>query len=238
MKRKYIIIGSFILILLGIIIFFAINGNSNNSGINNSNYNANKTEAIIDNTQNDENDANNTNNSEENTNPKVENKTVARHDETPPPPVETEISSFSTPIVSDDDSRQNNVELTCEKLNDTIVENGATFSFCDTLGPATTEDGFQKAEIFDSKGNKIMGLGGGKCQVSSTLYNAILAVPSLEVTERHEHSNKVPYIESGKDAAVYYGNADLKFVNNSGKTIKIKASTDGESVTTSIVQLN
>ena len=222
MKNKYILIGITFFIFLGIIVYIVYNTFFNNSYSNkgNSNYNANRTEAIIDNT-----DKN------------VPNQTVAGHDETPPP-VETEISTFSTPIVSDDESRQHNVELTCEKLNDTLVENGATFSFCDTLGPATTDEGYQKAEIFDSKGNKIMGLGGGKCQVSSTLYNAILAVPTLEVTERHEHSNKVPYIESGKDAAVYYGNYDLKFVNNSGKTIKIKASTDGESITTTLVQLN
>ena len=87
-------------------------------------------------------------------------------------------------------------------------------------------------------GNKVQGLGGGKCQVSTTLYNAVLEVPSLEVTERHAHSNKVPYIETGKDAAVSYGSYDLKFVNNTGKTIKIKADTDGESITTTIIQLN
>lgn len=87
-------------------------------------------------------------------------------------------------------------------------------------------------------GNKVLGLGGGKCQVSTTLYNAVLAVPSIEVTERHAHSNKVPYIETGKDAAVSYGSYDLKFVNNTGKAIKIKAETDGKSITAKIVQLN
>lgn len=236
MKRKYIVIGSFCLIILGVIAYFLINGFAKTSGQNGSNYNANRTEAIVDNsnnTDNVQNPTNATNDADQN----VQNITVGRHNETPPP-AETELSTFSTPIVSGDESRQHNVELTCEKLNDTVVESGETFSFCDTLGPATTDEGYQKAEIFDSKGNKIMGLGGGKCQVSSTLYNAILAAPNLEVTERHEHSNKVPYIESGKDAAVYYGNADLKFVNNSGKAVKIKASTDGESITTSIVQLN
>lgn len=51
-------------------------------------------------------------------------------------------------------------------------------------------------------GNKKKGYGGGNCQVSSTLYNAVLAVPSLTVTERHPHSNHVPYVPEGKDAAV------------------------------------
>ena len=230
MKIKYIIISLIIITIIGIIGFIIYNNSHNNSDPSNfiSNYDSNKTEAIV----------NTPNQNDDQSIPNEQNIRISRHGEAQKPPIETEMSTFSTPIVSDDESRQHNVELTCEKLNDTIVENGATFSFCDTLGPATTDDGFQKAEIFDSEGNKIMGLGGGKCQVSSTLYNAILAVPTLEVTERHEHSNKVPYIESGKDAAVYYGSYDLKFVNHSGKAVKIKASTDGESITTTIVQLN
>ncbi len=76
--------------------------------------------------------------------------------------------------------------------------------------------------------------GGGNCQVSSTLYNAVLAVSSLKVTERHEHSNDVPYVKDGKDAAVAYGSYDFKFINNTGNDIKIKASTDGSNVTISI----
>ena len=57
----------------------------------------------------------------------------------------------------------------------------------------------------------------GNCQISSTLYNAVLAVPTLVVTERHAHSNYVPYIAKGKDAAVAYGRYDLKFRNDSRK---------------------
>ena len=77
---------------------------------------------------------------------------------------------------------------------------------------------------------KQKGFGGGNCQVSSTLYNAVLEVPSLEVTERHEHSNDVPY-------AVAYGSYDFKFVNNTGNDIKIKASTDNSNVTITINSL-
>lgn len=75
----------------------------------------------------------------------------------------------------------------------------------------------------------------GNCQISSTLYNAVLEVPSLVVTERHAHSNYVPYIAKGKDAAVAYGSYDFKFKNNSGNDIKILASTDGKTVITSLV---
>lgn len=77
----------------------------------------------------------------------------------------------------------------------------------------------------------------GNCQISSTLYNALLSVPSLVVTERHAHSNYVPYIEKGKDAAVAYGSYDLKFRNDSGNDIKILASTDNKTVTTTLVSL-
>ena len=94
-----------------------------------------------------------------------------------------------------------------------------------------------EADIFDHDGHKKKGYGGGNCQVSSTLYNAILAAPSLTVTERHEHSNKVPYVAKGKDAAVAYGSYDLKFRNDLSNSVKILASTDGNYVYTSLVEL-
>lgn len=77
-------------------------------------------------------------------------------------------------------------------------------------------------------------LADGNCQLSSTLYNAVLAVPSLSVTERHAHSNYVPYIQKGKDAAVAYGSYDFKFVNNSGNDIIIHCSSNGSTVDVSL----
>ena len=130
-----------------------------------------------------------------------------------------------------------NISITCSTLNETIVANGSTFSFCNTVGQATTSKGYQKADIFDNEGNKKKGLGGGNCQVSTTLYNAVLKVPGLSVTERHEHSNKVPYIKSGKDAAVAYGSYDLKFKNNIGYDIKIKAEATSDNITVTLLKL-
>ncbi len=150
---------------------------------------------------------------------------------------ENQIASFSTTIYSKDPARQNNIKITCDILNDTIVKSGDTFSFCNTVGQATTSKGYQKADIFDNNGNKKKGLGGGNCQISSTLYNAVLASPDLVVTERHKHSNYVPYIEKGKDAAVAYGSYDFKFRNNSQNDIKINCSTDGKSVTTTLIAI-
>ena len=149
---------------------------------------------------------------------------------------ETEIASFTTKIYTKDSGRQNNLTLACSTLNNTTVENGKTFSFSKTVGRATSGKGYKKADVFRN-GNVVEALGGGLCQVSTTLYNAVLKIPKLKVTERHPHSNKVPYIKSGKDAAVSYGAQDFKFVNNTGNTIKIKASNTKNNVTVKLFKL-
>ena len=100
--------------------------------------------------------------------------------------------------------------------------------FREEIGTTPANDLYK---FFDKDGNKKKGLGGGNCQVSTTLYNAVLKISSLQVTERHEHSNKVPYIKNGKDAAVAYGSYDFKFKNNSGFDIKIKATATANNVT-------
>ena len=142
---------------------------------------------------------------------------------------ETQISEFSTKIYTKDKERQNNINITCSSLNDTYVEIGDTFSFCNTVGKATTSKGYKKADVFKD-GEVVQALGGGNCQVSTTLYNAVLKVDGLDVTERHKHSNSVPYIKKGKDAAVAYGSYDFKFVNNTSNRIKISASCDSDYV--------
>ncbi len=77
----------------------------------------------------------------------------------------------------------------------------------------------------------------GNCQISSTLYNAVLALPELTIVERHEHSQKVYYVPEGKDAAVAYGSIDFKFKNEFDYDIKIKASTDGNNIYASIFKI-
>jgi len=131
---------------------------------------------------------------------------------------------FSTNITDKTPERLNNINLGVDKLNGATVNPGETFSFNTHIGPRNKETGFKEAIIFDGHGNKTDGYGGGICQISSTLYNAVLNA-GLEVTERHEHSREVPYIESGKDATVSYGAEDFKFKNTSNKTVTISAST-------------
>lgn len=152
-------------------------------------------------------------------------------------PVEKVLYSFSTQILDKDSGRQNNIRLTCDSLSGTIVKAGETFSFCDTVGKATPEKGYQEAKIFDADGNVTEGLGGGNCQVSSTLYNAVLQNSNFEIVERHPHAQRVYYVEQGKDAAVACGSVDFKFKNNNLFDIRIDASTDGNYVYVDIVKI-
>lgn len=78
---------------------------------------------------------------------------------------------------------------------------------------------------------------GGNCQISSTLYNAILNLPNIEIVEKHEHSKKVYYVEEGKDAAVAYGSIDFKFKNNYDYDIKIYATPTTNDISIRIVKL-
>lgn len=155
-----------------------------------------------------------------------------------PEPVvtETEIASYTSKIRTKDSDRQNNITIACSTLNDTIVENGKTFSFSDTLGKATSKKGYEKASVFQD-GKEIEALGGGKCQVSSTLYNAVLKVSNIEIVERHSHSGEVYYVPKGKDAAVAYGSYDFKFTNNTGYSLKIKSTNTPNDVTIKILKL-
>lgn len=243
-NKKWIILCVLIVLaLIGAGIYFYYNSNNSNSN----DYDAQKTATNDDSSNNendnnftDENNTDNTNNSENATdqNTTQENNTTDNTTEIKKGITkEQTISSFSTKIYTKDSSRQNNIEITCNTLNGTIVNAGETFSFCQTVGKATTSKGYEKADIYDHNGKKKEGLGGGNCQVSSTLYNAVLAVPSLVVTERHEHSNNVPYVAKGKDAAVAYGSYDFKFRNDLSNSVKILASTDGNYVYTSLVEL-
>lgn len=233
-KKTWIILAIVVALLIGGGIFLYFNHMA--SSPNESNYKTDKTSANDTSNQIEENNHHTENQSNTSTtNERTQGITEAEN--TPPPTTEEQLATFTTKIYSQDSARQNNISITCKTLDGTIVKNGTTFSFCNTVGPSSTSKGYQKADIFDKDGNKKKGLGGGNCQISSTLYNALLAVPSLVVTERHAHSNSVPYIGQGKDAAVAYGSYDLKFRNDSGHDVKILASTDGATVTTTLVSI-
>jgi len=147
------------------------------------------------------------------------------------------LAQFSTRIYSTDSARQKNLEITSKSLNGTIVKPNETFSFTKTVGPSTAAKGYEEADIYDSNGNKIKGYGGGNCQISSTLYNAVQKVSSLKVVERHEHSNTVPYVKDGHDAAVAYGSVDFKFKNTNNFSIKILVETSKKYVVVKLMKI-
>ena len=104
-------------------------------------------------------------------------------------PIESEIASFSTNLKGDS-ARLNNINITCNTINGTVIKNGDSFSFNSIVGQPTAEKGYQEADVFVNQKTE-KGYGGGNCQVSTTIYNAALKVEGIEVTERHPHKKKV-----------------------------------------------
>ncbi|MDR1570684.1 MAG: VanW family protein [Oscillospiraceae bacterium] len=130
----------------------------------------------------------------------------------------TAISSSST------NERNANIDMGCEKFNGLSVAPGAQVSFNDTVGKRTMENGWQEAlEI--KYGEYVMGYGGGICQVSSTLYNAVVEA-GLEVVDRTAHKLAVSYLDPGKDATVADRGTDFVFRNNTDQPIQISARVD------------
>lgn len=146
------------------------------------------------------------------------------------------LSEYSTIIKDNSEGRLTNINLTCNILNNTIIHNGETFSFNDIVGQPTSERGYQEASIIID-GETKTGIGGGNCQVSSTIYNAVLNISGLNITERHEHGKEVTYVPKGQDAAVSYGSLDLKFENSLGYDIKLEVTTDNSNINVRIIKI-
>lgn len=147
-----------------------------------------------------------------------------------------EIASYSSTLIDGEKNRVFNIQKACETLNGVIVKQNQEFSFNDTIGPMGEENGYLKATGFDSNGKNIQISAGGMCQVSSTLYNVLL-ISGVEITERHQHSKRVYYVPIDKDATVYYGSLDLKFINTLDSDVIIYASTDGYTVNISMQKI-
>lgn len=142
------------------------------------------------------------------------------------------ISSFPTKYDATNTNRATNLTLACEKINGTILQPGEVFSFNKVVGERTTKNGFKDAIIYVD-GELDYGIGGGICQVSSTLYNAVLFA-NLDIVERKNHSMTVNYVPIGQDATVSYGSVDFKFKNSRNYPIKIVATTNSGILTISI----
>ena len=134
------------------------------------------------------------------------------------------ISEFSTKYSQSQRDRTTNLKLAAEKINGTVLMPGEVFSYNTVVGKRTIDAGYKEAKIYVN-GEVVDGLGGGICQVSSTLYNAVLYA-NLEIVERRHHPFVPSYAGAGLDATVVYGSIDFQFKNTRNYPIKIQCSVD------------
>ncbi len=132
------------------------------------------------------------------------------------------LCSFTTYFDKDNKDRCHNIRLASKLIDGTKIENGEVFSFNSAVGERTVKRGFKIAKIIKD-GEFVEGVGGGVCQVSTTLYNAALLSGCI-IREYHPHSLPVSYVAPSRDAMVSGTYYDLKFQNVSGREIYIKSS--------------
>ncbi len=141
----------------------------------------------------------------------------------------TKLQSRSSPYNAAQTGRTKNLELACEAINGTILNPGEVFSFNGIVGERTEDKGYQEATVFADGGANSDELGGGVCQVASTIYLSTLYL-NLEQVHREPHMYRVTYVPEGMDATVYWGSIDYQFKNTLDFPIKIQANIDGGNV--------
>ena len=142
------------------------------------------------------------------------------------------VATFSTYFDPSITGRNKNIELSSQSIHNVIVGVDDYFSFNTQVGPRTKERGYQPAtEIIN--GEYVMGIGGGICQTSSTLFNAVDQL-GVQFVERHHHSLSVGYVPKGRDATVSYGSLDFRFQNTTGVPFLIQTIYSKDSITVQI----
>ncbi len=142
------------------------------------------------------------------------------------------LATFSTKYPTSNKDRTTNLRLAAGKINGTVVMPGETFSYNKVVGKRSVEAGYKEAAIF-SDGQVTNGLGGGICQISSTLYNSVVFA-NLQIVERRNHMFIPSYVGGGEDATVVWGSTDFKFKNSRNYPIKIETSVSNGVATVSI----
>jgi vancomycin resistance protein YoaR len=135
------------------------------------------------------------------------------------------IGRYVTSYNSHNKNRSTNIQLAANAINNYVVFPGETFSFNKVVGKRTKTRGYLRAKVI-VRGEFAEDIGGGICQVSSTLFNAVDNA-GLEVTERFSHSRAVPYIPPGRDATVSWYGPDFAFKNKYNQPVLIQAKTLG-----------
>ena len=144
----------------------------------------------------------------------------------------TILGSFTTEYANSAEGRAANLANGAKLINNTVLYPGDIFSGYEHLAPFTEENGYFSAGAY-SAGKVIDSIGGGACQVTTTLYNAVLEA-ELEIVERHAHSMTISYVDLSRDAAIAGTYKDLKFKNNTDVPILIEAYTKGRKITFNI----
>lgn len=141
------------------------------------------------------------------------------------------ISSFTTNTTANQ-NRNTNVRLAAEAINGTVIKPGQEFSFNGTVGQRTEAKGYKGAAAYNN-GEVVQEIGGGVCQVSTTLYNAVFKA-GLKISSRRSHTFEPSYVTPGRDATVSWDQPDFKFINNSSTAIGLRASYADQKVTISV----
>ena len=147
------------------------------------------------------------------------------------------LASYDSPYNAGIVGRTKNLQLACEAIDGTVLNPGEVFSFNAVVGERTAEKGYQPGIIYADGGASEQELGGGVCQVASTIYYCTL-VADLEIMERAPHMYIVTYVPAGMDATIYWGSLDFKFKNNNPTPIMINAKASGGRVSVSLVGTN
>lgn len=139
------------------------------------------------------------------------------------------VSSFSTNFSTAAVNRSHNIKTACEKISGTIIMPGQVFSMDKALGPRTKENGYREAPVI-IKNELVDDIGGGICQVTTTLYNTAL-LAGMDIVERTHHSWPLDYVSAGRDATIAEGSIDFKFKNNTDYAMCVNAYTKGGTMT-------
>lgn len=142
------------------------------------------------------------------------------------------VGTCSTKYVASNVNRTTNLKLAAQKINGTVLMPNEEFSYNKIVGERTIANGYKEAAVY-SNGEVVNGLGGGICQISSTLYDAVV-MANLKVTARRNHQFVTSYLPAGKDATVVWGSQDFKFVNTRSYPVRIEATVNGGVATVSI----
>lgn len=149
---------------------------------------------------------------------------------------EKELNRFTTRFRKGNIERTRNIELAADAINNTVIFPGEHFSFNEIVGERTKERGYLPAPVI-VKGEFSEDIGGGICQVSSTLFNAV-DLQGIEITERYAHSREVPYVPKGRDATVSWWGPDFAFRNKFNQPVLIQARAIGGEMTVAIYTSN